>query len=40
MIQRRHHFSDKGEYNQSYGFPVVMYRYESRTIKKAVTPYN
>ena len=28
-------FADKGLYSQSYGFLVVMYRYESWTIKKA-----
>ena len=30
-----HHFADKGPYSQSYVFPVVMYRCESWTIKKA-----
>ena len=29
------HFADKGPYSQSYGFPVVMYGCESKTIKKA-----
>ena len=33
--KQRHHFADKGPYNQHYGFPVVMYTYESWTIKKA-----
>ena len=34
--KQRHHFADKGRYSQSYGFsPVVMYRCESWTIKKA-----
>ena len=27
--KQRHHFADKDPYNQSYGFPVVTYRYES-----------
>jgi len=31
----RYHFSDKGPYNQSYGFSVVMYGCESWTIKEA-----
>ena len=34
--KERHHFSDKAPYSQSYGFfPVVMYGYETWTIKKA-----
>ena len=33
--RQRHHFADKGTYSQSYVFPVVMYGYESGTIKKA-----
>ena len=33
--KQRHHFADKGPSSQSYSFPVVMYRYESWTIKKA-----
>ena len=33
--KQRHHFADKGPYSQSYGFPVVMYRCESWTMKKA-----
>ena len=33
--KQRHHFADKGLYSQGYGFPVVMYRCESWTIKKA-----
>ena len=32
---QRHYFADKGPTSQSYGFPAVMYRYESWTIKKA-----
>ena len=32
---QRHRFAYKGLYTQSYGFPVVMYRCESWTIKKA-----
>ena len=30
----RHHFADKGPYSQSFGFPAVMYRFESWTVKK------
>ena len=33
--KQRHYFADKGLYGQIYGFPVVMYGYESWTIKKA-----
>ena len=33
--KQRHHFADKGPYNQHYGFSVVMYTYEGWTIKKA-----
>ena len=33
--KQRHHFADKGLSSQSYGVPVVMYRCESWTIKKA-----
>ena len=33
--KQRHHFSDKGPFSQSYGFPVVMYECESWTTKKA-----
>ena len=32
--KQRYHFASKGLNSQSYGFPVVMYRYESWTIKK------
>ena len=32
---QRYYFADKGPSSQSYGFPVVMYRCESWTIKKA-----
>ena len=36
MKRQRHHFASKGPYSQNYGlFPVVMYRCESWTIKKA-----
>ena len=31
--KQRHHFANKGLSNQSYGFQVVMYRFESWTIK-------
>ena len=31
---QRHHLVDKGSQSQSYGFPVVMYRYESLAINK------
>ena len=33
--KQRHHFANKGLPSQSYGFQVVMYGYESWTIKKA-----
>ena len=33
--KQRHHFADKGLSSQSYGFLVVVYGYESWTIKKA-----
>jgi len=33
--KQRYHFADKGPHSQSCGFPVVGYRYESWTIKKA-----
>ena len=32
--KQRHYFANKGLSSQSYGFPVVMYGYESWTIKK------
>ena len=32
---QRYHFADKSAYSQSYSFPVVMYRCESWTVKKA-----
>ena len=35
MKKQRLHFADKGPCSQSYGFPVVMYRWKSWTIKKA-----
>ena len=35
IINQRHYFADKGLYGQIYGFPVVMYGFESWTIKKA-----
>ena len=35
ITKQRHCFANKGLYSQSYGFPVVMYRCESWTIKKA-----
>ena len=38
--KQRHYFAYKGLSSWSYGFPVVMYRCESWTIKKAVTPKN
>ena len=31
--KQRHHFADKGPYSQRHGFPVVMYRCESWTIR-------
>ena len=33
--QQRHHFTDKGLYNPNYGFPAIIYKCESWTIKKA-----
>ena len=33
--KQRHYFANKGPSSQSYDFPVVMYGYESWTIKKA-----
>ena len=33
--KQRHHFADKCLYSHSYVFPVVMYGFDSRTIKKA-----
>ena len=36
--KQRHHFFNKGLYSQSYGFPIVMYRCERGTIKKAECP--
>ena len=33
--KQRRHFANKGPYSQNYGFSVVMYGYESWTIKKA-----
>ena len=33
--KQRHHFADKNPYSQSYGFPIVMYRHENWTVKKA-----
>ena len=35
VLERRDYFADKGLCSQSYGFPVVMYGWESWTIKKA-----
>ena len=35
MKKERHYFINKGPSSQGYGFPVVMYGYESWTIKKA-----
>ena len=33
--KQRNYFAEKGPSSQRYGFPVVMYGWESRTIKKA-----
>ena len=33
--EQRHHFTDKGLYNPNYGFPAIIYKCESWTIKKA-----
>ena len=35
IIKQRHYFADKDPPSQSHGFPIVMYGYESWTIKKA-----
>ena len=35
ILKSRHYFANKGPSSQSYGFPVVMYGWESWTIKKA-----
>ena len=32
---KSHHFADKDPYSKNFGFPVIMYRCESWTIKKA-----
>ena len=33
--KQRHYFANKGPSSKRYGFPVVLYGYESCTIKKA-----
>ena len=33
--KQRHYFANKGPSSQTYGFPVVMYEYESWTTKEA-----
>ena len=33
--KHRHYSANKGQSSQSYGFPVIMYGYESWTVKKA-----
>ena len=38
--KQRHYFANKGPSSQSYGSPVVMYGYESWTIKKSWAPKN
>ena len=35
ILKSRDHFANEGAYIQSYGFPVVMYRCENWTIKRA-----
>ena len=35
LKQQKHHFANKDQYSQSYGFPVVMYGCESWTMAKA-----
>ena len=35
VLKGRHHFANKGHLVKAMVFPVVMYRYESWTIKKA-----
>ena len=34
LQKQRYHFAHKSPYSQSYGFPVVMYRCESCTVKE------
>ena len=34
--KQRHYFANKGPSSQGYGFPVVMYGFESWTIKLSV----
>ena len=33
--KQRHYFANKGPFSQGYGFPVIMYGFESWTVKKA-----
>ena len=40
LKKQRYHFAHKSPYSQSYGFPVVMYRWESWTVKKDWAPKN
>ena len=35
ILKSRHYFVNKGLCSQGYGFPVVMFGYESWTMKKA-----
>ena len=35
LKKQRHHFANKGPYSKTMGFPVVIYRCERGTIKKA-----
>ena len=37
VFKRRGHFANKGPYSQSYGFPVILYRCESWTIRRLST---
>ena len=36
LKKQRHYFTDKGPSRQSYGFPAVMYGYESWSIKLSI----
>ena len=35
ILKSREHFANKGPHSQSYGFPVILYEFESWTIEKA-----
>ena len=35
ILKSREHFANKDPHSQSYGFPVILYEFESWTIEKA-----